>query len=1154
MRQPAGNRSPGRRGAGVLAGVLAAVLLVALPTDAQTPADAKKAPAPPKEPPAAKEVPKTPGMIRLADGTYLWTGPTAPTGDPSERVTVTQAELQKLADQAEQLKKQLAARRPTPPSRCALAGRVERRGDVSVAVFKVTYSFRTTAPNAAVALGGRRGFLVAAALDGDKLPIFDPGEEGLAALVESPGDHVLALDLETPVATRGTKNEVGFELGLPRAPITTLALAPPGADVKRVTLATRTPDPSQPARPAETRRLPPLDVRQLAARPDGGGYPLGPVDLLEVTWEPPAAAPAAEQVRSAAFDVLCDVRDSYVETTARVRLRGPGADWKLSAPGNATVTVEPADPAKTVGRPATAAREPDRAVWKIDVPDGSTDDWVIVATARQQRPKATDSKYKGPYPVGPFAVLGVARQTGTVRVVGPANTLFRFTHGSELRRETLPADAAGTTASFQWATGPVGATPPGGPLLTIAEATQLSGRVQVRPAYKLTLTEFGWRVRADVVVTPIRTELTVVTVEVPAEWQPLEASPPDTVEGVHVGKAEGGRQTVTIRLAAVKKQSFPLTLEATFPVGPTAQSAAVPLLRFPRAAERDAEITVTVPEGQEVRGSAREWDGEQPAGWGQPLAAPPGPDGRPPRGPTTIVGKFEHGLARADLSWHAHQPEITAEVRAELHVQDRVVRVTEVLTLKSADGFTRPVRVRVPAGVSPPAGFEPHGPGEWQWSPAAKSEGKEQTFRFTYQVARPVRPADDRGPWKVPVGLCWPLGTTRTDATVRVVSHLDRNLAVATDPAVWRELPPDPAADPDALPAVAVAGSGAELPLVLEVKPVPGADAVRVERALIEVWARADGVTEYLARFRLAGWLAGSVDVRLPGPLAGTNPDFRVDGERPAALAQVSDPDDAERKVYRVPLPPDRRAAVLEVRYGVASARQPGGESVCVPPQLLGAGYARTVRWQVNVPPGSLPVVFGATPVESRWRWRFGMFAPAAGRTDAYLERWFQVGGRADDEPGADEPGDATAVVVGQASPEPLRVARVSAVWFVVLCSVAVLLAGLMLTRLSAAAAGVVVVVLLAAGAGAAVLVPHAAAQAAGAGQFGLAALAAALAAQGAVRWAYRRRVTHLPGFTRSRSELATAAAGPSSARGRASANGSTGTVSPAAPATPSGS
>ena len=149
---------------------------------------------------------------------------------------------------------------------------------------------------------------------------------------------------------------------------------------------------------------------------------------------------------------------------------------------------------------------------------------------------------------------------------------------------------------------------------------------------------------------------------------------------------------------------------------------------------------------------------------------------------------------------------------------------------------------------------------------------------------------------------------------------------------------------------------------------MPGADAVRVERALIQAWARDDGVTEYRARFRLAGWVAGSVDVRLPGPLTGTTPVLTVDS-RPADVIELPDPEEPTRSLLRVRLPADRRSAVLDVQYAVASARQPGGESVLVPPQLLGAGFAHTVRWQVTVPAGTLPLVPGdAARVESRWR------------------------------------------------------------------------------------------------------------------------------------------------------------------------------------------
>ena len=89
------------------------------------------------QPPA----PKTPPGIKLADGTYLWTGDTLP-----DTVTLSPQELQKLFDQVEQLKKQLAARKATSPSGCAIRGKIEKRGDTVVAALKLTYSFRTTSP------------------------------------------------------------------------------------------------------------------------------------------------------------------------------------------------------------------------------------------------------------------------------------------------------------------------------------------------------------------------------------------------------------------------------------------------------------------------------------------------------------------------------------------------------------------------------------------------------------------------------------------------------------------------------------------------------------------------------------------------------------------------------------------------------------------------------------------------------------------------------------------------------------------------------------------------------------------------------------------------------------------------------------------------
>src|SRR6185312_6956461 len=113
--------------------------------DAQPPAEGKKPAADPKAPPVAKDGPKSAPGIKLSDGTYLWSGPAAPGGESGERVVVPPQEYQKLVDQVEQLRKQLAARRPAPPTECFLRTKVEKRGDTSVAVVEATYRFRTTA-------------------------------------------------------------------------------------------------------------------------------------------------------------------------------------------------------------------------------------------------------------------------------------------------------------------------------------------------------------------------------------------------------------------------------------------------------------------------------------------------------------------------------------------------------------------------------------------------------------------------------------------------------------------------------------------------------------------------------------------------------------------------------------------------------------------------------------------------------------------------------------------------------------------------------------------------------------------------------------------------------------------------------------------------
>lgn len=1117
---------------------------------------ARAQPDPPKKGDAkSKDSP----VVKLPDGTFLWVGSSAEGN--GERVTLSPQELQKLLDQVDQLRKQLAARKAVPPSGCAVRGRVEKRGEQLVAVLKLTCTFRTAAPQTAVSLGGRRGFLVAASLDGNKLPVLDTTEDGFSLMVETAGDHTLTLDLDVPVTARGSKLELGFEIGLPRAAITTLLFDPPGGDVKRVNLTTRTPDPAQPARPPETRRVPGFDVKQLAPRPGREtGLPLGPIDSLEVTWDAPASAAAqpADQVQSAELDVTVLLAESVVETTAKIRLRGPAGEWRLLTPPNAEVSIDRAG-GTDVGpaQPATATKsgDPNKPVWKIDVPLGtSPSDWVVTAVTRQPRPKSDDPRHRGPFTVGPFTTASVFRQTGTVRVTAGPNTRLTFNHSPDLRKAEPPGppDDDVTTAFFRLTTGPTGANPVTGPLLTL-EARPQSGTVKVKPTYRLTLTDAGWRVRAEVRVFPIRAEVDAVGVEVPAVWRGLEASPPELVEGVQPGAVQEGfwaasaarfasglRVPVLVRLASGHKQPFDLILTATVPVEAGEAAGVVPFPRFPGAMERETSVVATVPEGFELRGESRDWDGEF-AAWGTGLVPGTEPPGRASRAVTTVTGKAEGGLARVTLGWNRHRPELGAEVRADVTLGDRQLLVVEHVRLWSADGLPRQVRFRgtaSPAALKAVPPLDPTPSGEWVLTPPP--DAKEATVTITYALPRPGR--NESPTARVPVGLLWPVGATRAESAVRVWSNTEAGTSITSASAGWREMPVEPAPDRDTLPSLTLAASGEE-PLVLETRTVGEAGAVTAwaDRGFVQSIV-ADDAVSYRARFLLRRWLSPTVEFRLPSPLAGPNPEFLRDGQRVEAVSVSSTGDD---RAFRIPLPPPQPGVgtVVEVRYQLPATRGRFGQSSLQPPTLPAVAFTGPVRWHVAMPHGSTPLLAGGAVAEFRWRPNSLGVAPVAGSSADSLNRWFATGDDSESE------GTPDSLTASQPNPAAITAYRAPQTAAVIVCSVSIFVVVLLLSQLPGSLFGFGLA-LVGGGLGvAAALYPHPAAQAAGACQVGLAASLVVVCILGAARWVYRRRVLRMPGFSRTLPEpSAPAVIFPSSSRNRPSGAGAPGPA-PVAPA-----
>jgi hypothetical protein len=363
---------------------------------------------------------------------------------------------------------------------------------------------------------------------------------------------------------------------------------------------------------------------------------------------------------------------------------------------------------------------------------------------------------------------------------------------------------------------------------------------------------------------------------------------------------------------------------------------------------------------------------------------------------------------------------------------------------------------------------------------------------------------------------------------------------------------------------VTLAGSGTDLPLAIELREAaePAAVAVWADRGLIQVWTADDGTTACRARFLLKRWLTDSVEVRVPGPASGPAPEvFLGDPPLRVSAPPVPDPTGGPDRLVQVRLPAARpgRTVVLEVRYQLAAVR-PGDGSPYPAPRPR-AAFTGPLRWQIAIPRGTTPLVFGdGLTAEQRWRFRSGMFVPGPATSTDELERWFHSGTEPDGNGSAGpwQGGTGEPIVLRQTGSGPVRVYRIPTVGLIVAASAVVLLIGLVVSRLRGAIAGPLVAVLAGGAAVAAVLFPQPTAQVAAAAEPGLAALVLVLALQAAGRWYYRKRVTYLPGFTRIRPEPPPSPSALSSAQAAHPLNGSTGSGSPSArephPAAPSGS
>ena len=1082
--------------------------------------------------------PAKPAALKLPDGTIVvFTKSPDDLNPVTDGVLLPAAEYKALQDQVDAARKARELSKPVAPSSCDIRGKVVARGDRLSALLTLTYTVRTSTPRTAVALGTARAFPTAARLPDGRLPVLSSADDGLTVTVEKPGDQTVTLEVEAPVSARGLKGELGFELGLPRAAITTLAIELP-AGVKKAQVGLRSPGERVGDKPVEIKWTA-EEAATLAVRPGERGYPLGPAESLELTWEAltPATAPTARLPLSAEVDVIVRVEEAQIETTARVRLRGGSAQWQLVLPASADLVTErlstPGTSPESVPNTAPGlTRPPDagKPVWTFRPPDAAAD-WLVTAVVRQPRPKATDPKFRGPYPVGPVGVPTASRVSGSVRVVAAPTVRVTLDKSSvDLRRVDSPAPATAddeVAALYRFATvQSVGANATNTSPLCELTTRALPGFQRIQPTYTLRRADDGWRLGVEVKVTPVRSEVEEVLVDVPAGWQAVEATAAgELIDQVQVVSETPAMKRLAVKLVGPQRSAFDFTLSASHPGPSSRRREELSLPRFPGGRESQAKLVASVPEGLEIAGTATGGDGSTVA-----LT----PDERTPRGtpPRTVQGASERGLAKVELAWQTYRPELTVESRADVTWNERQAVVSHTLRFQRIEGDTRPILLSGPAVdlrvLSPTPGvLEPLDRDTWQLR-LPPDAPREFTIAVTYALPLPPRKGE-AGPVRVPLVLLAPDAVSRLDAHVRIWGGTSTRRVSRPD-GPWRELPPEAAPDRPSLPWLTLAGTGPTLPLSVELAddagPLPG---TTVERVLVQTWLAPDGTSVVRGRFQLRRWSGGGVDLELP---AGAAPEVYADGRRLDAVTSTPIPtaDTGESRRLRVPLPEAKpgKTTLLDVRFTTPYDRAPRGTVTFPVPRLADAAYRFPVRQQWYFPGDLVPLIPGTdVAVDQRWAVHGGLLTPTGAVTAADADAWIAGG------PDAEvDPLDATVAGVGGPTSDGLtarqsRLAGVTVVlvprfvWFAG-CSLVVVVVGILAYRMRPLPLGLALTTLGVAAAVGAVLRPQIASQVVYGAQPGLAIVALGYGVVLAVEWYYRRRVTHLPGFTRNPAALST--------------------------------
>lgn len=938
-------------------------------------------------------------------------------------IMIAPEKYQELLDQIETLKRQTKPLKPDAPSSCKLSGRVD--GDT--VHLQAQFEFVTDHPKAAVTVGCQKAWAKSALLDG-QLPVFLPSSEdtGLVIQVDHPKTHQLTLELEMPLATRGTKGlERGFEIGLPKAAITRLDQFTLPDSIPEVRINTRA-------------------VRSSTS--DGHanqieGILLGAADHLDLSWKVPAATPQRGPALLSA-DGKITIRVDETRVTSEVELnlqvlRGETRLWRIQLPPGVLPEVkEPGIQDERIERkdPPTSA-DPCLTI-RLKAP--SSDPLRVVFQTSQAR-KA------GRFAIGPFHVLNAAHQRGTLSIIAPPDIRL-ITHPQV---EVLPREVTdeqrreNVAASFTyWNLNTPGrtTTPPASPLEL--EIESVKGVIETRLEYAVLISKNTVQLSTKIEVNPIRTGVDRLDIQMPNDLtydRDKGASPADLVEDVSI---DSSRQIATIRLAQKQYRPFSITLPVTIGLPEGKQSINLDLPRPQQTLDRGAQWSVAVPEGQELFGN----------GFGLEALAP---------GSRRLTSRAERAPAQLELAWRAFRPDAPATATINVNLTPHLAYIQHQLTFRFSDAAPPQVGLAIPAELNDRVRVVQGGTLQPGGIVTLEKPSSNATILLQYSVAIPdwktssdhSQKLDDvRNERRFSLPLVRPVSATRTETRIRFWSEPTEEVMLVDGP--WDEQRTEIVPERDSLPNLVLRSASLEIPLTLkEIESShPLLAPAVIDRALIQVVVDDEGAQKYRARLVMSSLNTRTLDLEFPAPLAALKLDVLLDERRlPRLQALDSSGREVENgTILRLAVDPDlyRKPLILDLRYELGADQQVeqyGWRSTLYPPSIRGQEFLGRLRWQVSMPEGWITWSPGDNRASRlRWGLRGGLLRPLIATTTDELERWLAPNLAGVDTPPAG-PENETSFATSRSSLAPLRLVHAGQPIWLLGCSLLILLIGITL-------------------------------------------------------------------------------------------------------------